>query len=166
MFKEITEQPGGLTYFELAAWAFSGQQIVMSNRLRLSTLVYLGVFCGLAWSPQLEAGGITAVTRRTVMSGVPAGLGNAAPNVAAAAGTVVSPQPQAAAAVLLPGQIRLGAVTTPGTAGGTRPVVAAAPTPLRPGPGEALLARPVVIVGAPAKTPAAAKVPTPAHVAR
>lgn len=116
----------------------------------------------LIWSGCSHAAGITAVTRRTVMSGVPGGgLGGAPANN----GTVIvtSPQPQAAATVLLPGQTPLGAKTA---AAGARVQVAAQPPPLRPGPGEALMARPAAAttplvvkpaVGVRASTPVAAK---------
>jgi len=79
-----------------------------------------------------SAAGITAVTRRTAMAGVPAG---AAAPAAGNPGNTVSPQPQAAAGLLLPG------ATPPGSVPG-RPALAAAPPTVRPGPGEALLAPP------------------------
>lgn len=87
---------------------------------------------GLGLAP---AAGITAVTRRTVMSGVlvagPAnGNGNGNGNVNGGNGApATSPQPAAAAATLLPGQT---------------PLAVQVPPPLRPGPGEALLPRPAV----------------------
>lgn len=86
----------------------------------------------------LQAAGIYAVTRRTAMSGVP--LPGAGAN--GTPGPAVSPQPGAATAVLLPGQAPLnGPAATP---------TAAVPPPLiQPGPGEALLPRPVVAAAPP-----------------
>jgi len=113
-----------------------------------TSLVRTGVLGALVWTGYAQAGGITAVTRRTVMSGVPGGApANATAN--ATGGTIVNPQPQAAASVLLPGQTPLARIPrVPGVPGG-RVTVSAVPPPLRPGPGEALMARPASVPATP-----------------
>ena len=111
---------------ELALILASGQYKGMNSRIPWRPLSVAGL-C-LCLTDRVNAFGITAVTRRTVMGGVPTAAAAPAPTAPGNNGAIVySPQPAAAAAMLLPGQtpLAIGAPrigTGTGTAG-VAPVV-------------------------------------------
>ncbi len=123
----------------------------MNSQPRWLLVGVAGLLLGLA--DGASAIGMTAVTRRTVMGGVPGTA--AAPTVAGNNGaTVFSPQPSAAAAMLLPGQTPLAAggpapsVGNAGAAPMAQPI-AVQPVPRRPF--AVPFSRPIVSVARPTK---------------